>query len=210
MPDFALEEMAGARSGRLVVGVDEVGRGPLAGPVVAAAVLLPLAVLDDERLAGLDDSKRLSAHRREILAERIAAEAPFGIGVAEVAEIDRLNILQAAMAAMRRAVDAVSLVLDRMPDMVLVDGNRVPELPCPGQAVVKGDGRSLSIAAASIVAKVHRDRLMADLARTHPEFGWAHNAGYGTAEHIAALARFGPTPHHRMSFRPVREAVSRK
>ncbi len=177
-----------------VAGIDEAGRGPWAGPVVAAAVILGAAVP-----AGVTDSKRLSRGQREALFAALRASACIGVGVASVAEIDRLNILAATLVAMRRAVDD----LDVAPAHALVDGNRAPELGCPATTVVGGDARSLSIAAASIVAKVTRDRIMARLARRYPGFGWERNAGYGTPEHRAALMRLGVTPHHRRSFAPV-------
>jgi len=178
-----------------VVGLDEVGRGPWAGPVVAAAVVLDLDRIPD----GIDDSKKLSAARREALRERLLATALIGVGMASVEEVDRLNVLAASMLAMRRALEA----LPCRPVHALVDGNRLPELPCPGSAVVGGDGLCLSIAAASIVAKVTRDRLMAELAADHPPYGWERNAGYGTPDHRAALASHGVTLHHRRSFAPI-------
>ena len=179
-----------------ICGVDEAGRGPWAGPVVAAAVVLDRANVPD----GLDDSKKLTASRRATLLEAIMASARIGVGIASVAEIDRLNILRANDLAMARAVAE----LDPLPDAALVDGNRVPPgLLCRASALVGGDGLSLSIAAASIVAKVTRDRIMARLALEHPGYGWETNQGYGTAVHRAALERLGVTPHHRRSFRPV-------
>ncbi len=190
-PDFALE---GALDGP-VAGVDEAGRGPWAGPVVAGAAILDPA----DTPAGIADSKTLSAARRETLYDALEGCARIGVGVASVAEIDRLNILAATMLAMRRAVDDLGVV----PGHVLVDGNRLPELPCPATAVVRGDARVVSIAAASIVAKVTRDRIMAALAQDHPGFGWERNAGYGTPEHRAALDARGVTPHHRRSFAPI-------
>ena len=191
MPDLELER--GYRGP--VAGVDEVGRGPWAGPVVAAAVIHDTAAIP----AGIADSKRLSRDRRRALHAALVAHACIGIGSASVTEIDRFNILGATLMAMRRAVAA----LDDLPAHVLVDGNRLPELPCPATAVVRGDDRSLSIAAASIVAKVTRDLLMARLAQRYPGFGWDHNAGYGTAEHRAALEKLGVTVHHRRSFAPI-------
>ena len=199
MPDFSLEEAAGG----LVAGVDEAGRGPWAGPVVAGAAILDRAGLSDVLRRGLDDSKKLKRSRREELFEALEAEARIGIGAAEVAEIDSLNILRASLLAMARAVGDLGVV----PELALVDGNRQPNLPCPVVCVVKGDGRSLSIAAASIVAKVARDAMMAELDRACPGYGWQGNMGYGTAEHRAALDRLGPTPHHRCSFAPVRRAL---
>jgi ribonuclease HII len=198
MPDLALEIALGG----IVCGIDEVGRGPLAGPVVAAAVILPAAV--PARLsAELDDSKKLTAKKREVLAALVLEGCATGIGCASVAEIDRLNILKATFLAMRRALDA----LGRPVDAALVDGNQPPPLPCPVHCVVAGDSRSLSIAAASVVAKVHRDRLMAELAAECPGFGWERNAGYGTRQHLDALARLGPTRHHRTSFAPIAQMV---
>ena len=209
MPDYALESRLGALHDGPVAGIDEAGRGPWAGPVVAAAVVLDHTALAPELLARLDDSKALKPAAREEIFEALAAEADkgrawIGRGRAEVAEIDRLNILEATMTAMARALAA----LEPAPAAALVDGNRLPKLACPAEAVVKGDGRSLSIAAASIVAKVTRDREMAELARRFPGYGWERNQGYGTAEHQAALARLGVTPAHRRSFRPVRELLS--
>ena len=195
MPTLELETALQCR----VAGIDEAGRGPWAGPVVAAA-----AILDPDRLptalaTRLDDSKKLKRHIREDLFAALEACADTGVGVADIAEIDRLNILQATMLAMQRAVAALS----RPPEYALVDGNRAPDLPVPAQTVVKGDSRCLSIAAASIVAKVTRDRIMDTLAKAHPGYGWERNAGYGTAEHRAALDRLGITPHHRRSFAPI-------
>lgn len=194
MPDFSLETGLDG----VVCGVDEAGRGPLAGPVFAAA-----AILDPARIPeGIDDSKRLDAARRAALCEALRAVATVAVGEASVEEIDRDNILRATMTAMRRAVAGLA----RRPDHALVDGNRAPDLPCDVRTVVGGDRRSLSIAAASIVAKVCRDRRMATLARAWPHYGWERNAGYPTRAHLAALARHGPSPHHRRSFAPVRAA----
>ena len=192
-------ERALRRSGyRAIAGLDEVGRGPLAGPVVAAAV-----VLDPERVpAGLADSKALSRAQRGALFERILASAHVGVASVPHDEIDAVNIRQATLAAMSRAIAALSC----RPDFALVDGNDPPDLPCPVEAIVKGDARIASIAAASIVAKVVRDRMMSRLDRMFPAYGFARNAGYGTAAHRAALTRFGPCPFHRLSFAPVRVA----
>ena len=198
-PDLALERAAGGR----VAGVDEAGRGPWAGPVVAAAVAFDADGPPSRLRAMITDSKLLKAEQRAALQPAILACAVTAVGIASVAEIDSMNILQATLLAMRRAV--VRLV--HIPDLVLVDGNRAPSLPCPVRTVVGGDRTSLSIAAASIVAKVTRDRLMARLAADHPGYGWERNAGYGTAEHRAALARLGPCVHHRCTFRPIRELL---
>ena len=209
MPDYALESRLGARHGVPVAGIDEAGRGPWAGPVVAAAVVLDCEALPPALLARLDDSKALKRAAREEIFDALAAQARagrafIGRGRAEVEEIDRWNILEATMTAMARALAA----LKPAPAAALVDGNRLPRLSCPAEAVVKGDGRSLSIAAASIVAKVTRDREMAALARRFPGYGWERNQGYGTAEHQAALKELGVTPAHRRSFRPVRELLT--
>jgi len=166
---------------------------------VAAAAILNPATFPERLAARLDDSKKLTARVREALFDDIRAHAETGVGQATPAEIDAINILQATFLAMRRAVEA----LPRRPDLAIVDGNRTPMLPCPAHPVVKGDGLSLSIAAASIVAKVTRDRLMRELALAHPGYGWERNAGYGTPEHRGALERLGITPHHRRSFAPV-------
>lgn len=182
----------------LIAGVDEVGRGPLAGPVVAAAVILRREV------AGLADSKTLRAPVRERLADELARAAWIGVGAASTAEIARLDILRATLLAMRRAVSRLPV----RPSAVLVDGNRAPELSMPVTCIVGGDARVPAIAAASIVAKVVRDRLMARLDRRWPGYGFARNAGYGTAEHRAALAQLGPCPHHRRDFAPVRAAFA--
>lgn len=198
-PDLSLEDEAGGR----VAGVDEAGRGPWAGPVVAAAVVFGAPGPPAPLRAAITDSKLLGVERRTALQPAILACADAAVGIASVAEIDAVNILQATLLAMRRAV----VRLAHAPDLVLVDGNRAPRLPCAVRTVVGGDRASLSIAAASIVAKVARDRLMARLALAHPGYGWERNAGYGTAEHQAGLARLGVTAHHRRSFRPIRERL---
>ncbi|HBG98628.1 MAG: ribonuclease HII [Rhodobacteraceae bacterium] len=179
-----------------IAGVDEAGRGPLAGPVLAAAVILP----DGWAPPGLDDSKKLSAAERRRLDAALRGRAIWALGAASVAEIDRINIREATHLAMRRAVAALGVV----PDRVLIDGNALPgALPCPAEAIVGGDASVPQIAAASILAKVARDRIMARLDTRWPGFGWAANAGYGTRAHRDALARLGVTPHHRRSFRPI-------
>lgn len=201
LPDLSLETAAGG----VVAGIDEAGRGPLAGPVIAAAVILDVGALPQALSAGIDDSKALSAGHREALFQGLRGCARLGIGAASVAEIDSDNILRATMSAMRRAVAALGVT----PDLALVDGDRVPELCCRVRPVVGGDRLCLSIAAASIVAKVTRDRIMAALATRYPGFGWERNAGYGTREHRAALARLGVTPHHRRTYAPVAHILSR-
>ncbi|RIA45383.1 ribonuclease HII [Dichotomicrobium thermohalophilum] len=195
MPDFTLEEAAERDCGGLVAGLDEAGRGPWAGPVVAAAVILDKAMPLDR----LDDSKLVAEEAREALFEEICERAIVGVGIVDVPEIDRLNILHASLLAMQTAFAR----LREPAQSALVDGNRAPDLPCPARAVVGGDARSASIAAASIVAKVTRDRLMRDLDADFPQYGWARNKGYGTQEHAAALVEHGVTIHHRRSFAPV-------
>lgn len=206
MPDFSLETSLGLHDQAAIAGVDEVGRGPLAGPVTAAAVVLDRTRSIGALSALIDDSKRLSAARREALAPAIEAVSVVGLGWASRQEIDRLNILGATLLAMRRAVEALTSRLGRSPNHALIDGNRDPGLACPSRTVIKGDGISLSIAAASIIAKVARDQVMVDLAARYPGYGWERNAGYGTAEHLAALDQLGPTLEHRRSFAPVRDA----
>lgn len=193
-PDDAFEQVLRRGGYRCIAGVDEVGRGCLAGPVVAAAAVLP----EGWTLDGLTDSKQMPEDARNLAEERIKAEALWAIGICSPAEIDRWNILRASLEAMNRAIKALPAV----PDFLLVDGNqKLPVASTPQQTLVKGDGRSVSIAAASVLAKVERDRIMTELDRKHPEFGWASNVGYPTAEHFDALNQLGPTPHHRKSFR---------
>lgn len=187
---------------RLVAGVDEAGRGPLAGPVVAAAVILDPTV----RIVGLGDSKRLSPQRRAELDLEIRERAAgYAVARADVDVIDAINILQATMQAMREAVAR----LDPAPDLVLVDGNRCPDVPCPVRAVVGGDATVAAIGAASILAKVARDREMIEMDRRYPEYGFARHKGYGTRAHRDALLRLGPSPIHRLSFAPVTSALMR-
>jgi len=200
MPNLALEEECGG----LVCGIDEVGRGPLAGPVVAAAVVLDLDHMPRALRRGIDDSKMLSAEEREDYCREIRRCAVIGVGAASVREIDRINILRASLLAMQRAVHALGI----LPDAALVDGNIAPALPCRAHAVIGGDGRSLSIAAASIVAKVMRDQIMHELARRYAGYGWESNVGYATREHCEALMALGATIHHRRSFAPVRVAMA--
>ena len=181
-----------------IAGVDEVGVGPLAGPVVAAAVIIP----ESMRLRGVDDSKKLTPALREVLAAEIAARAlGIGIGVVEVADIDRLNIYRAALEAMRRAVRALPV----LPEHIVVDARRIPDIDIPQTSLIHGDARSFSVAAASIVAKVARDRMMRELDVRYPHYGFGDNMGYGTPVHLKALAVHGPSPVHRRSFAPVRE-----
>jgi ribonuclease HII len=204
VPDFARETAAGGN----VAGVDEVGRGAWAGPVFAAAAILSPQAAATPELAGLDDSKAIGKAIRAQFFDALTrasdrGEAWLALGRAEVDEIDALNILGATMLAMQRAVAALAAP----PDSILVDGNRLPDLPAPAEAIVGGDGLVLSIAAASIYAKVSRDRHMAELAQTSPGYGWERNAGYGTREHQTALAALGATPHHRQSFAPIKKLL---
>ena len=195
-PDFSFESTALSRGFTAICGVDEVGRGPLAGPVTAAAVILDPARIPD----GLNDSKALTEARRITLFDAILEVAQVSIAHASVQEIDELNILRASHLAMERAING----LVTPPDHALIDGNLIPKgLTLSAQAIVKGDARSLSIAAASIMAKVTRDRIMVDLAQQYPAYGWNQNAGYPTPAHLQALLDFGITPHHRRSFKPV-------
>ncbi|MEM6891531.1 MAG: ribonuclease HII [Pseudomonadota bacterium] len=195
MPDFCEESRLIGTGAQRVAGVDEVGRGPLAGPVTAAAVILD----PDDIPPGLNDSKKLSVRAREEMFEAIMCAAQVSVAHATVEEIDRLNILQATHLAMTRAVSGLGPVCH-----ALIDGNLVPsEMECPATAIVKGDGRSASIAAASIVAKVTRDKIMVDLAQQFPGYAWEKNAGYPTKAHRDALSALGVTPHHRRSFKTV-------
>ncbi|MGI6274318.1 MAG: ribonuclease HII [Acutalibacteraceae bacterium] len=191
--DYTYEHNAYLRGFTAVCGIDEAGRGPLAGPVCAAAVLLTEGLVID----GLNDSKKLSEKKRELLFSVIQENAlAFGIGFADEKEIDEINILQATFLAMRRAFDA----MQRRCDYVLVDGNRMPPMPVPGETVVKGDAKSPSIAAASILAKVSRDRVMLEYAKQYPEYQFEKHKGYGTKAHVEALRAFGPSPIHRRTF----------
>lgn len=195
-PNFELEQALISQGYPRIAGVDEVGRGPLAGPVVASAVILNPRDIPE----GLNDSKKLTAKRRLALDVQLRDRAEFAIAQATVAEIDDLNILRASHLAMERAVAA----LRPAPDYLLIDGNLIPRgLTVPSQAIVKGDARSVSIAAASILAKNWRDQLMVDLAQQHPGYGWETNAGYPSKQHREALQNLGVTPHHRRSFKPV-------
>ena len=203
MPSFQFELRCQERGEGRVAGIDEAGRGPLAGPVYAAAAVIDRARATRQLLKLIDDSKKLSHERREeAYGAMIASGAvQFAIAEASVEEIDRINILQATFLAMRRAVQA----LPEPPVVALVDGNRVPPgLACRAETIVGGDTHSYSIAAASILAKVARDRHMDTLAAAFPGYGWERNRGYGSAQHLEALKQLGPTPHHRMSFAPLR------
>ena len=193
MPDFTYETEAGAHQGRIICGVDEAGRGPLAGPVIAAAVILTPDNIPD----GLNDSKALSHSARERLLNILLQKAKIGIGISEPGEIDRINILWASMTAMRRAVENLNISVD----YALIDGNRVPpNLMCDAHAIVKGDAKCLSIAAASIVAKVTRDRIMAEADSRFPGYGWTGHKGYPTKAHREAVETLGRSPAHRWTF----------
>lgn len=208
MPDWSEENKCRG----LIAGVDEAGRGPWAGPVVAGAVVFFNRKINPVLLNSLDDSKKLSAKKREelyklIQTEEIAGNLSYGIGEATAAEIDEINILQATFLAMRRAMAALKC----KPDTALVDGNRTPtDFACQCKTIVKGDAKSFSIAAASIMAKVYRDRLMAELAQKYPWYGFEKNAGYGTKTHIDGLKQHGITPEHRKSYRPIAEIIAAK
>ncbi len=198
---MTLDLFACSYTGDLLAGVDEVGRGPLAGDVVTAAVILDAS----QPIEGLDDSKKLSAARREKLFDEICAKAKcFAVARASVAEIDELNILHATLLAMKRAVEALSI----QPEHVLVDGNKLPRWHYSSEAIVQGDGRVQAIAAASILAKVTRDREMIEFDRVYPGYGLADHKGYGTKVHLEALRTLGATPIHRRSFAPVRESIA--
>lgn len=199
MPDYSHETRILAATPGPLAGIDEVGRGPLAGPVVAAAVILDRKRIPD----GLNDSKKLSAKKREALFDVIMDCAMVGIGQASVEEIDAINIRQATHLAMTRAVFALST----QPAIALIDGKDAPPLTCACETLIGGDGLSVSIAAASIIAKVTRDRMMVELHDDHPGYGWNTNMGYGTATHLTALNRLGPTIHHRRSFAPVHKML---
>jgi ribonuclease HII len=180
---------------KIIVGIDEAGRGPLAGPVVAAAVILPYET------EGLADSKKLSAKKREALFEQIIAIGKVGIGIASIEEIDQINILQATMLAMQRAYDSLNI----QADLVLIDGNKAPKLNAKEvQWVIDGDNLIPIISAASIIAKVTRDKIMAELDKEFPKYMWKNNSGYGTKAHLEAVAKYGITKHHRLSFAPIK------
>ena len=203
LPDFSLEESLGLSTRAVIVGVDEVGRGPLAGPVTAAAVFFDRQKITSDLLTKIDDSKKIAQKKRATISKQIESIAIIGIGWASSSEIDQLNILEATMLAMQRAIFSLrkQIILD--PDYILIDGNKVPRLDFPSKAIVRGDEKSISIAAASIVAKSKRDAFMTSLSKLYPCYGWEKNAGYGTREHLAAIEREGITVHHRRSFKPI-------
>jgi len=198
-PDFSFEDQYTG----IICGIDEVGRGPLAGPVVAAAVVIRRDVMPADILDQINDSKKLTAKKRDYLFSKIHEFADVSIAECSVAEIDKINILQASLRAMAQAYSGLKI----RPAVALVDGNQKPKLSCKIETIVKGDSRSLSIAAASIVAKHYRDELMVRIANDFPHYGWESNAGYGTARHLAALELHGVTPHHRRSFEPVAQRL---
>lgn len=202
MPNLSMERAAGG----VVAGIDEAGRGPLAGPVVAAAVVFTRCRAPRALIRELDDSKKLRPAVRLRLCETVRACARVGVGIADVDEIDRLNILRASLLAMARAVEALGMAID----LALVDGTMPPPLTCPVRCIVGGDGLCLSVAAASVVAKVTRDAMMSDLSHRFPGYGWERNAGYGTRCHLDALRHLGPTAQHRRSFRPVADLVANR
>lgn len=209
MPDFKFEDNY---NGKLVVGVDEAGRGPWVGPVVAGAVIFLKRDVSPYLLENLNDSKKLTAKKRKELFEIIKTEAQkqnlcYAIGEASAREIDEINILQASFLAMKRAVENLKI----KPDIALIDGNRLPKtFACPAQCIIKGDALSFSISAASVMAKVYRDNLMKDMAQKYPGYGFEKNVGYGTKEHIEGLKKYGITPEHRQSYRPIQEMLPKK
>ena len=203
MPDFHFEALAQKKGYNIICGIDEAGRGPWAGPVVAGAVILNREKLTDKLVNRLDDSKKLKPARREELFEELKLCSCIGIGQSNVIEIDNVNILNATLLAMTRAVGNLSTLAD----IALVDGNHAPKLPFHSECIVRGDSLSLSIAAASIVAKVTRDRIMAGLACTYPEYGWERNVGYGTPGHRKALEINGGTMEHRKSYAPIKKIL---
>lgn len=208
MPDFEIENSIDA----IVAGIDEAGRGPWAGPVVAGAVVILDKNIEKSLLEGLDDSKKLSAKKREALYLKLFEEqdkgrVAIGIGEASSMEIDQLNILQATFLAMRRATEALKV----KPTTAIIDGNQNPKnFPCKTQTVIKGDAKSFSISAASIVAKVYRDRLMCEMAKKYPYYAFEKNAGYGTKAHIQGLEKYGVTPEHRASYKPIKKILGIK
>lgn len=205
-PSFTIENT----NKGLVCGIDEVGRGPLAGPVLAACVHIPDTFKDNSIWDTVRDSKKLSVKKRETLFIQIRELSSYGIGMATHSEIDNINIHQATLLAMKRAYESMIKHSDIKVDMALIDGKFTPGLDCEMQAIIKGDTVSISIAAASILAKVTRDRIMNRLDNEHPFYGWSRNSGYGTAEHIAALQSHGASPYHRQTFAPVKRVLENK
>ncbi len=208
MPDFTYENRLG--DFRLVAGLDEAGRGPWCGPVVAGCVMW-INGCPDDLAHQINDSKKLTPAKREVLFDKIIQATPaYGIGQASAQEIDQINILQASFLAMRRAWDDM-VQKGFSPEYTLIDGNRLPQnWPVPSQAIIGGDAKSLSVAAASILAKVTRDRFMTQLAKQYPAYGWDKNAGYGTKVHQQALMQFGITPYHRLSYKPIQKLINLK
>ena len=207
MPDFSYEK--NLNTSDLIVGLDEAGRGPWCGPVVAACVGWPHLECPMELATLLDDSKKLTPAKREFLFDKIKAATPiWGIGQASAKEIDEINILQASFLAMQRALDEVR-EKGFIPQIALIDGNRLPNWPMKKQSIIGGDGKSLSIAAASILAKVTRDRIMVKLAQKYPYYGWEKNAGYGTKAHREGLTIHGITPEHRLSYAPIKKLLGK-
>ena len=205
MPDFSFEHQCGAQG--LIFGFDEAGRGPWCGPVVAACVCWPNFEISAELASAINDSKKLSATKREKLFPLIMqSNAIVGVGQASAQEIDDINILRASFLAMHRAMESV-IAKGFSPAYALIDGNKLPNWKMPMQAIIGGDAKSLSIAAASIIAKVTRDHIMADLAKDYPQYGWDKNAGYGTKDHQTALAQYGITPHHRRTYAPIKKLI---
>ncbi len=198
MTDFSLEDQCDG----IVCGLDEVGRGPLAGPVVAACVIIPKDKRMLDFISEIQDSKKLSAKKREELYDKITTHFPYAISEITPEEIDDINILQASLKAMKTAHDTLDNI-----EYALVDGNKAPQLSSQTMTVVKGDSKSKTIAAASIIAKVHRDRIMLALSKQYPHYGWSNNSGYPTKQHRAAIQEHGITPHHRKSFAPVRNFI---
>jgi len=201
MPDLYFEKLYGRDEGKIICGVDEVGRGPLAGPVIAAALIWPAGGVPEDVKSAIRDSKQLSKKQRETLCPALPGLCRHSIAEASVQEIDQINILHASLLAMQRAVEGLGVKTD----LALIDGNRAPRLECRAMSIVNGASKSLCIAAASIIAKVTRDRIMEKLSAEHPGYGWEKNAGYGTTQHLEALRTLGPTCWHRDSFAPVSE-----
>jgi len=202
MPDFSFENQ---HTG-LICGIDEVGRGPLAGPVVAACVVIPTEKRELDFIQQINDSKKLSDSKKEYLYNCITKHCLYAVHEISPQEIDQINILQASLKAMKESYNALSTKFEIT--HALIDGNKAPEMPCPTTTVVKGDSKSKTIAAASIIAKVHRDRIMKELSKEYPQYGWDKNAAYPTKQHREAILQYGITPHHRRSFRPVANMVS--